>query len=261
MAHGARHTSCYSGAMIRSPLLAITFLGLGCAAPTRDFTPNPNDDSGADAAPDTGPHGTLGPENAMRMFVTSAPYKGNVASEGVGDAHAPEWSGGADAADRLCASAASNAGLGGSWKAWISDSTAFGTSGAVKAIDRIEDRAGGWYNVDRTAHPFASKAALAGAPNPAEWQSAPDKLGDTVSFIKDENGNVPGRLDRWSVWTGTAAGGTGGASDCKGWATAQFQNSGAPVGVVGVTNGAPSQWTDDEDQMCALDARLYCFEQ
>src|SRR5262245_2730644 len=83
--------------------------------------------------------------SGKRIFVTSTPYTGDLKTNGAGMT-------GLHGADNLCGLAATAAGLGGTWTAWLSSST-------VDAIDRIND-VGPWYLVDRCTLVFNNKASI-----------------------------------------------------------------------------------------------------
>lgn len=171
-------------------------------------------DGGVDAPP------------GKRFFTTSAIYDG----QGVG---------GLAGADAKCNLAALSGDLGGTWVAWLSDST-------TDAIDRIPD-VGPWYLVNGYTLVFAAKSQLVGHP----LAHLPvDELGDVLS---QEEGQ--GRF----VWTGTVAGGTRGAS-CADWTDATIGETGA----AGDLSFIDERWTDGEQpaqESCNLLHHLYCFEQ
>src|SRR6185369_8050913 len=92
--------------------------------------------------------------------------------------------------DLLCNRAAATAGLGGTWIAWLSDST-------VNAIDRVHD-VGPWYGIDG-AEIFANKAAFTGDP--------------LVGILINEHGTTTD----YAPWTGTLPNGTVAPDTCKDW--------------------------------------------
>ena len=161
-----------------------------------------------------------------RFFTTSAIYDGH----GVG---------GLAGADAKCNLAALAGDLGGTWVAWLSDST-------TDAIDRIPD-VGPWFLVNGYTAVFAGKAQLAG--NPLAYLPI-DEMGDRMSQTEGQ-----GRF----VWTGTVAGGTRGAT-CADWTDATIGETGT-AGDLLYTDG---RWTDGEQpaqESCNLLHHLYCFEQ
>ncbi|WP_394843271.1 hypothetical protein LZC95_40255 [Pendulispora brunnea] len=211
-----------------------------------------------DAQKDVEDHATIGPPDAKRMFVTGAAYTADLATQGRGESIPPENDPGADGADKLCASAAAAANLGGTWRAWISSHTPADKPDkdagfiAHHAIDRIADVPGGWYNVRRTARLFANKSNLMTAPDAREWHAG----AGGPSFLRDEYGN---RIaDGIFAWTGTDSGGQldRNSGTCRAWTSAN--NSSAQVGA---PTGEPNEWTDWSTNPCERQGHLYCFEQ
>lgn len=174
---------------------------------------------------------TSGPDAAVvvdsvpavkRVFVTSSQYDGNLAAFGGGD--------------KLCQQIATDAHLGGTWKAWLS-------IGGTSAVDRIADVAP-WYLVDGVTKVFATKAQLRARP--------------TVIINQDESGTIIDPMVTAPrdlvVETGTRNGGLSGA-DCGAWT-----NTG--MGTYGFLD-LPEYWTEYADGTCEVGSnkRLYCFEQ
>lgn len=145
---------------------------------------------------------------------------------------------GLEGADALCGLAASAAGLGGIWKAWISDAT-------TDAIDRIQD-VGALHLLDGTKV-FNNWHNLATVP------LAPINV--------DENGN---KLTG-CVWTNTSVGGRK-YSECL-WDLSFGQDAGAtyiPCGgphTFGYSEFADNTWTKSESSGYLDDCRLYCIQQ
>lgn len=157
------------------------------------------------------------PDGGRFVFVTSTTSSGNL--------------GGAAGGDARCNTLASQAGLGGTWGAWLSAGTANGD-----AVDRVGS--GPWYLVDGTF--------VAGSKS----QLAQDVLDHAID--RDESGApVVGQR----VWTGTRNG-TLYFGDCNGW-TAGSQ---AEPGTVGTTAAKGNRWTADTPIGCQSSSRLYCFE-
>ena len=157
-----------------------------------------------------------------RVFVTSSQYDGDLARHGGGD--------------KLCQQIATEARLGGTWKAWLS-------IGGMNAVDRIADVAP-WYLVDGVTKVFATKAQLRARPSVVINQ---DESGMVIDPMMTAVGDLV-------VQTGTRNGGTSGA-DCGGWT-----NSG--MGTYGFLD-LPEYWTEYADVDCSVGSnkRLYCFEQ
>lgn len=152
------------------------------------------------------------PTEAKRIFITSKITTGGL--------------GGLEGADAFCQSAASEAGLGGTWVAWLSSST-------VNAIDRIED-VGPWYLVDGKTLIFKDKNSMISS-NP----EAPISLDEYGKPIGD------GKYDVY-YWTGTGADGkkSGSPQYCllgdKDWDNGTSL-TGVNVGISRATTG--SWWT------------------
>jgi hypothetical protein len=172
-----------------------------------------------------------GPANPHYAFVTKADYNGGLARAGSSTS-------GLSGGDNLCQVAATAAGLAGTFKAWLSDSTA-------NAIDRIVD-VGGWYTTG--TYPLLIAA------NKAQLIS---RL--TNSFV-DEYGQTKGA----EPWTGTKADGTkstssifvGTTGNCYNWAT-ENGDSGV-TGLVGMVTGG---WTEYSAYQCQNPHPLHCFQQ
>ena len=130
------------------------------------------------------------------IFTTTTHYTGNL--------------GGIAGADTICNNTATAAGLGGTWKAWLSDSN-------TNAIDRIND-VGPWYLLNGVKA-FNNKVNLTTAP--------------LVALNVNENGET---FDN-DVWTGTNVGGTKSGDNCYEWW------GGEDAGTYG-DNRDPSIWTD-----------------
>ncbi len=202
------------------------------------FTPACGDDGegeggsgqgGADAASGSGSGATSsakssgsGGVNGSVVFITAATFDGAL--------------GGLDGADAKCAAAATAAGLGGSFKAWISSST-------IDAIDRVTD-AGPWVDLDDTVI-FPDKGSLAMVPSASLW------LDETGTSLSSDY-----------VWTGTGFGGVHvaalqGEPPCEEWTSSAMTDQ-AKVGQVGMADVA---WTADSNTTCDQQAHLICLEQ
>ncbi len=155
------------------------------------------------------------------VFVTSQTFKGNM--------------GGAAGADALCQQAADDAGLGGTFVAWISDdsrdapdvlpqhSAWFRTDGALVAINR---------NV---------------LTNPSRDLAAPINV--------DEYGV---KIVGWGiVWTGTSDDGKGTSRNCDNWTAVGYTRGGS-----GEANSTTGSWTSGTgvSSGCGGPSSLYCFE-
>jgi hypothetical protein len=170
-------------------------------------------------------------EPYRRVFITSKSY-------------APNF-GGLSAGDAICAAAASAAGLGGHWAAWLSDTT-------TSAASRLE-------------HATVPYELVDGTVIAANWTSLiQSKL--TTSINVDENNHVvplswPPTTSGFA-WTGTNADGTTmTGSTCSDW-TYTGPQSGSHSGACGLDNQTDGDWTAyscycDSDYTIAL----YCVEQ
>ncbi|MEM6780483.1 MAG: LamG-like jellyroll fold domain-containing protein [Pseudomonadota bacterium] len=155
-------------------------------------------------------------------FATSAEYTGNLG--GVLGAHA------------ICNSHAQDAGLEGSFMAWLtSDDTDTSPDTSFRKYD------GGYYLTDGT------KIA-------DNWSDLTDGTIDS-NLDTDENGNA---ATSTSAWTNTEIDGTRtNTVDCVEWTS----ESGSESGQTGRTNLSNSQWTENNSELCSGDRNLYCFEQ
>jgi hypothetical protein len=174
---------------------------------------------------------------------------------------------GLEGADQSCLDAATRAGLGGSWKAWLSDSH-------TDAIDRIAD-VGPWYRTDLTSTlVFPDKISLTGQPlAQLMW----NEFGKSI-FQDDPFGASVSR----HAWTGTGRSGRGSHGlTCKDWIEpvertrplVSPQGQGHRVTAIGVDLRDPgigetgdidslSHWTSGEQTRdCTRSHHLYCFEQ
>ena len=165
------------------------------------------------AAGDAGPRDGAGP---LRVFITSTAVMGGF--------------GGLSAADNLCAAAASNAALGGAWRAWLS-------TNQVSAISRITAD-GPWVNM--VGQPVApNRAALAS--------------GTLLAEIRyDETG--ANRIGTNHAFTGTNADGGSSGQNCSNWLFTFFN------ATVGHSQRTDDSWTSDQAQPCNNQRRIYCFE-
>lgn len=165
-------------------------------------------DAGADA--NTRPNVT-----GKLVFATSTTHNGNL--------------GGLVGADSICQTRANNAGLGGTFKAYLSDTV-------TPAKSRIAN-VGPWSRVDGTVvFPTATVTSV-----------------PSSDLDVDENGEAG---KKGLVWTGSSLGGVSASDNCDDW-----QNTGNS-GVSGYA-ASTDQWADDGSggSPCNLGGRLYCFEQ
>ena len=158
------------------------------------------------------------------VFVTGAVHTGNL--------------GGLTGADAICQTRATEAGLSGTFRAWLS-------SGSLSAAQRIEHYAGPYYR-------FALPGTLRVAGN---WADLANGL-DTAAIATDENGASAG--SGTYAWTGTfVTGNTDNSSTrCLDWTSAD----GAQTGTRGWTSAGSSDWTSNGTAACTAALRLYCVE-
>jgi len=170
------------------------------------------------------------------VFVTSQTYDGNLGN----------FSG----ADAKCQTAAQNAGLSGTFKAWIGG--------------RMDDtgNGGGTQNVsERMTHSTGPYSLTTGAKVADDWNDLTDGSLDH-GIDRDENGN----LVSGSVWTNTKTNGKAfdhrrdcgpGGSQADVWGSADQFESGH-FGNIGDTG---STWTSNTNTACTNSFHLYCFQQ
>ena len=205
-------------------VLLLPLLVLGCDGDTTSADGGIPSDSVLSDAVKTWDLSTDLPAGAKRVFVTSGKQNGDL--------------GGPSGADARCQQAASAAGLGGSWVAWVSTKT-------EHAIDRLKD-VGPWHGLDGKRF-FADKAAI------ADMFKGPEH-----GLWRDEKGTF---LPTDRIWTGTGPDGRYAASigdACQGWTSASMSDQ-ARIGTVGRTD---SHWTSYSFTSCdQSQQRLICFEQ
>ena len=167
---------------------------------------------------------------ALRVFVTYMAYAATF--------------GGAAGADGACQARALTAKLGGTWKAWVSDSQ---TSPAVRF----------------TQSTTLSYRLLNGAPVAASWTNLTTSGGLLLHDIDmyEDGTSIPSNA-ALEVWTNTEP--TGYASSVQ--ACHDFTSTdgnGNPKVVVGITDRMdPGKWSNDGTYGCdRTDGHFYCFEQ
>jgi hypothetical protein len=170
------------------------------------------------------PTATATPE-FNRVFVTSTLQNGAL--------------GGVAGADAICAARATNAGLPGTYVAWLS-------AGAVAAQTRL-GAAQGFVRVD--GQPFANTVA----------DILANKIFNPLRINEsgaDVTNNISPSSSTLTVWTGTTKEGLVGTSTCNGWNSLD----GGTSGLTGRVAGGPVTWTDRTDSGCDTARRLYCFQ-
>lgn len=184
------------------------------------------DDGGQDAGDGCSPECT---KEFRRVFVTSEQFSGNMG--GVTGAHA------------LCQVAAEEAGLTGTFHAWLSDSTYSPDQDFVKSTVP-------YLLVDDTKVAASWEQLVSGTLSAGiyvtEWEGPPQA---TIEDCIPEGMIV--------VWTNTLATGkiAGDNYSCNHWA------AGGDLGQTGQAGAFNSGWTEGCGVPCTTMAPLYCFEQ
>lgn len=165
-----------------------------------------------------------------RVFITSTYYRGDMGG-GLG---------GLPQADNNCHSQANAAGLGSTWKAWLSNST-------TSVASRLTHSMFPYSLVDDT-----TKIA-------DNWTDLTDESLQ-ASINKNEFGTILTGSN--PVWTNTKSDGSIFTTDtndnCTNWVT----RSASRIGRYGLNNlYTSSSWTDAGNAGCNQSNRLYCFEQ
>lgn len=165
-----------------------------------------------------------------RVFVTSTTYFGDFgATDG--------FPGGAADADLACMDLAMMNGLGGFWRAWVSDPSSYPDNWAV-------------------SKPIEPYVLMNGTEVAANWADLTD--GVLSNPIDHDELGLPAPTSAWEVWTSTTSGGFFlDWGNCLGWSSNIIQD----VGYGGLTNLVNTGWTDGLGQTCDRDIHFYCFEQ
>jgi hypothetical protein len=184
----------------------------------------------------------VSPGLTKRVFVTSKTSSGDLVKKG--SKTTPH-----EAADKICALAANDGGLGGTWKAWLSARDSQGK--LVRAIDRLNAEVTAWTLIDGTTAVFDQKSDLLGNP--------------LHTIDQNEFGGLV--AEDTPVWTGTLQGGApASVNTCLNWTSFSVNE----FGISGSANpqaGFDASWTggpmdlEGEAGRCSDAAALYCFEQ
>lgn len=164
---------------------------------------------------------STGTESFRRVFLTSAVFGAQL--------------GGIEGADAKCQFAADSAGLGGTFRAWISTPTS-------SAMDNLFQSPDPYVRID-------------GVEIAANWTDLTD--GELAAPLEiDEWGVLQNNSDCGNVWTNTLRDGKAHDEDaCTAWTSLQ---DAASLGRSDVTNYS---WTEGCVQDCLKQYHLYCFEQ
>jgi hypothetical protein len=146
--------------------------------------------------------------------------------------------GGIAGGDTFCQTAANDAKLGGTWKAWLSDATG---SPSV-----------------RFTHSTVPYMLLDGNVVAADWTAlTKPMIAHTINVT--ETGLVYDGANVLEVWTGTTSGGVYSGSSCANWTN---DTGSTPYATVGLSNQTGIGWTEQFLQFCnRTTMHLYCFEQ
>lgn len=160
----------------------------------------------------------LGGSCALRVFVTANVFSGSL--------------GGLSGADGKCNAGAQQAGLPGSYRAWLSTDTASPTT-----------------RLTRGAYVLVTKALVA-----ASWADLTDGTLDAAIDVTEGSVHLSGTQ---TAWTNTlVSGAAAGTTHCAGWTS-----SGMTAGKFGNVLGKGATWTEAGDAACSIQRRLYCFQQ
>lgn len=178
--------------------------------------------SSSDAA-DAAPRGRT-------IFVTSSTFTGDLGTR--------------DGGDTKCQALAADAGLSGSYRAWLGE-----TGGAGGVLDRLVTDAG----------PLRLTSGALVADDTADLA----RTGPRVAIVLDERGRTlgGGGCDDGGLvaWTGTAP--DGAAPDSFGQDCSHWRASGSQPGLVGLVGGAGASWTAACTRACNREGALYCIQQ
>jgi len=187
------------------------------------------------------------------VFASNASYTGDLLGEAQALAQCASVSTGVDAGDCICQAEADAAGLSGTYKAWLSDSTSSPDTIFLKSLSP--------YEVPRLSG-IGGGVALSYA-----------NLIDSVPLLRPISRTATTeRTSLEFVWTGTqhngrASGGGAAQQNCTGWTSStgtgtigQIRRE-APESPLGAGSGSSSFWSEKKTLACSKGAGLYCFEQ
>lgn len=166
------------------------------------------------------------PTPSKRVFVTSTNYNGNL--------------GGLSGADQKCQDRANAANLGGTWKAWLSDSS-------ISAASRL-------------SHSDRAYKLITGILVALNWTDLTDgTIQNPITVTENGNTLYP------AVWTASRADGTSYAlptnkysQSCSDWVSIDSRDQ-ARIGAAGTYKDV--RWTDYATIQCTSKLSLYCLEQ
>ena len=190
-----------------------------------------------------------------KVFVTSGRFSGDLITE-ADTLTGTLASTGLQAGDLICQHLADNAGIGGTFKAWLSDSTGVSPSNRFAKATVPYVKLNGFGSL-KVADDYAD---LINCGNPRCLQA---------HINVDENAGQGGIPDLAQlVWTGTDSNGQSVPPDfpadthCNNWTNAGIGIR-APVGVISTGQSLDHVWTnvDSGQAACNGSRHLYCFEQ
>jgi hypothetical protein len=146
--------------------------------------------------------------------------------------------GGMSGADATCQTRATTAGLTGTYKAWLTDSTT-----TVSA---------------RLAHSTDPYYKLDGVKVADNWTDLMDGSIDSTINVNDLGATVPTTSFNF-VYTGADSSGNPTAYDCSDWTDTVHDGSLRPAG--GDWAYVDNQWAYRWNSFCDTNGRLYCFQQ
>jgi hypothetical protein len=160
---------------------------------------------------------------AQRVFVSSGTYDGNL--------------GGHAGASTKCQTLATAAGLGGTWMAWVSDSSGSPNRSFTKAT--------------------IAYRLLDGTQVAANWTALTSGTLSHAIDVDQTGASLAGATGSAALtWTATATGGMSMGDSCS-----QFASN-AGMGQVGSCTSATTTWTNaSTTEACSATHHLYCFEQ
>lgn len=231
-------------AMISDPLPTCIFEPTPTPAPTSTPTPTPTHTPTPFHSPTPTPTPLPEGPSHKRVFLTSTVYNGDLKSQ-ANVLPGPAVTTGLQGGDKICQNRANAASLGGTWEAWLSDSSA-------SANSRL--------NHSSVPYKLLNNVIVADnwddlvSSNPTYLQNSIDRYENNHEIIKP-----PSTI----VWTGTHEDGASSSESCSNWTT----NSSIINGAIGIANAIDFVWTNwinedsDSDRHCDRQRKIYCFEQ